>query len=603
MKTSITKRLLRLGILCAGIGSFAVAAFAAGAINVIESQFAESFGNTVLDSVNSSLNEEFVFLPDGMKTAVPGEEHDIFDNVFVLGESRSYDYSSFRNDCSSLKAGECSFTYLPSAGISLFAMNRGSETLVGELKEDYFDYAISIMESGSSSGYIADVSTGKILISTNKSESGSALSSDFAENLSKAKAGSSTHTGGPFSKYVIYSAPLKAHPQYAVFYSTDSSNIYRTGNICAISLLGWALVLTTIGVVVSVGVSKKIAGSITPTAECLDKFSKGIIDASFKANDRGDETQILSEAMEQTITNLGAYIKDIDFMLSEISGGNLTAQSSCDYAGDFNNIKNSLDNISSSLKNTIEAIREAGAQVNSGVGSLASGAQSLADNSSTEASTLKDLDALVKNINENINSNAEMTDRMRKLSETTVQNVNTGNENMKNLSGAIEDIRKASEEIQSIAKLIDDIAFQTNILALNAAVEAARAGDAGKGFAVVADEVRNLASKSADAAKDAVQVIGRCVAAVDQGVQLNRSASESLEEVSRSINEFSVLVGKVADSSSQQARDMNTVNDGLTSITSVVQSNAATAQQSAASSEELASQAQILDQQLSHFRV
>ena len=192
---------------------------------------------------------------------------------------------------------------------------------------------------------------------------------------------------------------------------------------------------------------------------------------------------------------------------------------------------------------------------------------------------------------------------MRGLSEQTVLNVENGNRNMENLSSAIEDIRKASEEIQSIAKLIDDIAFQTNILALNAAVEAARAGDAGKGFAVVADEVRNLASKSADAAKDAVKVIGRCVDAVDQGVQLNRSASESLSEVSKSVQEFSILVGKVADSSSQQARDINTVNSGLTSITSVVQSNAATAEQSAASSEELASQAQVLESQLRHFRI
>ena len=192
---------------------------------------------------------------------------------------------------------------------------------------------------------------------------------------------------------------------------------------------------------------------------------------------------------------------------------------------------------------------------------------------------------------------------MHGLSEQTVVNVEIGNKNMQNLSSAIEDIRKASEEIQSIAKLIDDIAFQTNILALNAAVEAARAGDAGKGFAVVADEVRNLASKSADAAKDAVQVIGRCVAAVDQGVQLNQSASKSLEEVSSSVQEFSILVGKVAEASRQQARDIGTVNDGLNSITTVVQNNAATAEESAASSEELASQAQILEQQLKSFRV
>ncbi len=604
MKTSLKKRFMRLGILCAGIGSFAVAIFASVAIILVEDGLAYNLGKTVAESVMGSFEEEIGYLSSGLENAAPGEENDIFSDVFILGETKSYDYSSFKRECDSLSAGKITMTYLPSADISLAALNRGTDTIVGTLPGDYFDYVVAIMKKSGGSGYIARAGDGRILLSTNKRESGGSLSGNdvFSENLIKAKSGVSARTGGVFSGNVVFSEVVPGAKEFCVFYCENSDNIYGGGKTAIILLFLWSAILTVTGVIVSIGVAKEIANSIIPTAECLDKFSRGEINTDFRANTRGDETETLSAAMETTIGNLGSYIRDIDYVLSEMSGGNFSVTSTCEYAGEFNNIKQSLNTISSSLKLAFGTIRDAGAQVTSGISSLASGAQSLAENSSSEAGTLKELDTLVNSINENVAANAEMTDRMRVLSEQTVECVHAGNANMNNLSSAIEDIRKASEEIQSIAKLIDDIAFQTNILALNAAVEAARAGDAGKGFAVVADEVRNLAGKSAEAAKNAVNVIGRCVDAVDQGVKLNRSASESLNQVSDSVQEFSVLVGRVADSSARQANDIKTVTNGLSRITDTVQSNAATAQESAASSEEISSQAQLLEEELSKFR-
>lgn len=71
----------------------------------------------------------------------------------------------------------------------------------------------------------------------------------------------------------------------------------------------------------------------------------------------------------------------------------------------------------------------------------------------------------------------------------------------------VDSLVSKSKDIAQVINIIQEIAFQTNILSLNAAVEAASAGEAGKGFAVVAAEVRNLASRSADAAKQIKDVV------------------------------------------------------------------------------------------------
>ncbi|MFT3982412.1 MAG: methyl-accepting chemotaxis protein [Lachnospiraceae bacterium] len=312
---------------------------------------------------------------------------------------------------------------------------------------------------------------------------------------------------------------------------------------------------------------------------------------------RKDEIGMLAGAFDRMISSTDEQVQKTKTIADGDLTTDITIRSEEDVMG------KALTELVEKFHSLASAIVSIADQVSTGAAQVSDGAQALSSGATEQAATVEELNASIASVADQASQNASNVQRAAGYMDQASQGVLSSNEHMQRLNTSMREIGESSREISKITKLVEDIAFQTNILALNAAVEAARAGNAGKGFAVVADEVRNLAAKSAEAAKQTSDLIQKSVTTVLEGERLADESLKLLLEVSEKSGLVEKVISEIEEASTEQAASIEQINEGLSQVSAVVQTNAATAEESSAASEELAAQAQVLQQEVGKFRL
>src|SRR6266516_446309 len=336
-------------------------------------------------------------------------------------------------------------------------------------------------------------------------------------------------------------------------------------------------------------------------ASLTRRITRGDTNARAKIIGR-DEINLVASSMNNMLDNIVRLIQDaqaqrdnlqaqVEKLVSEVSGvgeGDLRVQAEVT-ADALGVLADSFNYMVEELGSLVIRVKMVAHDVENSTATVLDRMTQLVETGDTQ---IKQISGAAAEIEQTAESSREVAGRSQRLYDVAriarqdaqigrasvqqaVEGMGRINENVQATATKVQTLGDRSREINEIVEAISGIAHQTNRLALDAAIQAAMAGENGKGFGAVAADIRRLAER----AKDQAGMITHIVRSVREDIGAAAISMQDTERETaagtRLTQEAGIALESIFAAVENQAREIEIINQAamrqLNSASAVVQ--------------------------------
>ncbi|WP_260609909.1 methyl-accepting chemotaxis protein [Sphingomonas sp. IC081] len=345
----------------------------------------------------------------------------------------------------------------------------------------------------------------------------------------------------------------------------------------------------------------------------MEGLAAGDLDSPVDYTDYRDCVGRMTQAMftfretarQQRITarDQAAMVEQFTAQLEKLARGDLTAQVTAEFTGEFSQLKSHFNEAIGRLRDLVGAVQVRAQAIRTGSSEISQASDDLARRTEANAASLQQTSAAIVSMEDRLRSTAVAAGQTLESADGVIALVGKGRavagetvETMGRVSGC-------AKGIDTVIEGVDKIAFQTRVLAMNAAVEAGRAGEAGRGFAVVADLVSALAMRAEEEARNAREQLGVTQSEVASAVEAVNSVDSALVEIVDGVGKVHRLLERMTTDNREQSAAITQVTTAIGEMERTTQYNASMVEQTSAAALNLDSEISRLSAQAGEFRL